>query len=124
MTYQWIVQSAPDGTTEGTDYSLTSATSLNGVSFTASAAGSYTLKLTVSDGTVSASDTVTVTVSEPGGTTGGNGDPNGSGKTDIFDLLIAVDCMTDFSGAGCSACDLDSVGKVDIFDLLGMVDLM
>jgi len=32
--------------------------------------------------------------------------------------------MTDFSGAGCSACDLGSDGKVDIFDLLGMVDLM
>lgn len=58
MTYQWSVTSAPTGGST----TITSQTSLTGASFTPDEAGSYTIQLSVSDGTVSVTDTMTLTV--------------------------------------------------------------
>lgn len=84
LTYAWSVSEAPAGAVAGTDYTLTSTTSLNAV-FTPltddKAKGSFTLKLTVNDGKTSASDTALVTVGKV------IGDVNGDGKLDVGDAV-------------------------------------
>lgn len=70
LTYAWTVVSAPADATEDTDYTLTSESSLNGVTFTPTTAGAYSLKLTATDSYgAKGSDTVQVTVNTEGNTT-------------------------------------------------------
>jgi len=57
LTYQWSIISQP----EGSDATLVNDTTLS-PSFTASLAGEYVVQLTVKDGELTASDTVTITV--------------------------------------------------------------
>lgn len=123
MTYTWSVLTPPSGATADTDYTLTSTSSLNGVTFTPvtdNAVGSFVLKLTVSDGKTSVSDTVTVTVTSGGTTTGKPGDVNNSGSVDIFDVLDVIDLM----GTTDPTADVNDSGSVDIFDVLEVIDLM
>jgi hypothetical protein len=84
LTYAWSVSEAPAGAVAGTDYTLTSTSSLNAVEFkplTDKAKGSFTLKLTVNDRETSASDTVLVVVGKV------IGDVNGDGKLDVGDAV-------------------------------------
>lgn len=73
------------------------------------------------------SGTITVT---GGGDVGapGSGDTDNDGVVDLFDLLDAVDLMTDDYGDNPTAkelaCDMDGDGDIDLFDLLAMIDAM
>lgn len=97
MTYTWSVSEAPSGAVAGTDYTLTSTTSLNGVVFTPlteKANGTFTLNLTVSDTKTSVSDTVVVTVGAV------IGDINGDGKLDLADALSVFNALIGKSSGG------------------------
>jgi hypothetical protein len=70
MTYTWSLVSAPSGATAGTDYTLSAPNSLNGVTFTPTTSGAYSLKLTATDSDgAKGSDTVWVRVDTDENTT-------------------------------------------------------
>ncbi|MDM8550924.1 IPT/TIG domain-containing protein [Desulfobacterales bacterium HSG2] len=100
--YEWTVNSAPSAAELGTDYILGSArsqTSPTTVSFKAktnNAAGSYTLNLSVKDGTtgkVSGSDTLTITVYM-------FGDINGDSSLDVADAIMGLKVLADMDVSG------------------------
>lgn len=114
MTYSWSVQSSPSGAVADTDYTLSNDTSLTGVSFTATKSGTYTLKLTVSDGTTSAIDTVTVT----GTSTYAKGDINGQGGVTLADAIMGLQILTGQSVTGIQILAVVTDNKVGIVEVI------
>jgi len=97
LTYTWSVSEAPSGATSGTDYTLTSTSSLKAAEFkplTEKANGTFKLNLTVSDTKTSVSDTVLVVVGVI------IGDVNGDKKLDIADAISVFTALVGKSTGG------------------------
>ncbi|OQX04976.1 MAG: hypothetical protein BWK80_52880 [Desulfobacteraceae bacterium IS3] len=96
LIYVWSVSEAPSGATAGTDYTLTSTSSLNAsfTPLTEKANGTFKLNLTVSDTKTSVSDTVLVVVGVI------IGDVNGDKKLDIADAISVFTALVGKSSDG------------------------
>jgi len=97
LTYTWSVSEVPSGATAGTDYTLTSTSSLKAAEFkplTEKANGTFKLNLTVSDTKTSVSDTVLVVVGVI------IGDVNGDKKLDIADAISVFTALVGKSTGG------------------------
>jgi hypothetical protein len=129
LTYTWSVESRPNGAADPT-FSANGTNGAKNTSITVNKSGSYSLRVTISDGTLSVTSDVTLIIDF---TLGQNddlaADVNDSGVVDAFDILEFVTYFV-AAGAGPSPVpaavnpryyDVNANGVVDAFDLLDIV---